>query len=132
MLVKETKWTFAVRTTVPNFRNYKITKKMNLPGENLGITLKIDKWALVKETACNKNEIYNIPLPRGPDPKNKNKKSNERGINYPSGSKTLNSSRGHKISTRNGSVIGSYLTYKFEKLGSPFATCVRFEKLNKK
>jgi hypothetical protein len=67
-------------------------------------------------------------------PKTKNKKkSNERGINYPGGLKTSNSSRGHKISTRNGSVlvIGSDLTYKFEKLGSLFARCVRFEKLKK-
>jgi hypothetical protein len=30
--------------------------------------------------------------------------------------KTPDSSRGHKISTRDGSVIGSDLTYKFEKL----------------
>jgi hypothetical protein len=30
---KKTKWTLVVRTTAPNFRNYKITKKMNLPGE---------------------------------------------------------------------------------------------------
>jgi hypothetical protein len=30
------------------------------------------------------NEIYNIPLPRGPGSKNKTqKKSNESGINYP-------------------------------------------------
>jgi hypothetical protein len=49
------------------------------------------------------NEIYNIPLPRGPGPKNKT--GNESGINYPGELKTLNSSRGHKISTRNGSVI---------------------------
>jgi hypothetical protein len=45
--------------------------------------------------------------------------------------RTQDSSRGHKISTRNGSVIGSDLTYKFEKLGSLFARCVCFEKLNK-
>jgi hypothetical protein len=53
------------------------------------------------------NEIYNIPLPRGPGPKNKTtqKKGNESGINYPGELKTLNSSRGHKISTRNGSGI---------------------------
>jgi hypothetical protein len=52
------------------------------------------------------NEIYKIPLPRGPGPKNKTqKKSNESGINYPGELKTLNSSRGHKISTRNGSGI---------------------------
>jgi hypothetical protein len=30
---KKTKWTHAVRTTAPNFRNYQIAKKMNLPGE---------------------------------------------------------------------------------------------------
>jgi hypothetical protein len=29
------------------------------------------------------NEIYNIPLPRGPGPKTKTKKANERGRNYP-------------------------------------------------
>jgi hypothetical protein len=30
------------------------------------------------------NEIYNIPLPRGPGPKTKHKKkNNESGINYP-------------------------------------------------
>jgi hypothetical protein len=53
------------------------------------------------------NEIYNIPLPRGPGLKNKTqkKKGNESGINYPGELKTLNSSRGHKISTRNGSGI---------------------------
>jgi hypothetical protein len=45
--------------------------------------------------------------------------------------KLPDSSRGHKISTRDGSVIGSDLTYKFEKLGSLFARCVRLEKLNK-
>jgi hypothetical protein len=52
------------------------------------------------------NEIYNIPLPRGPGPKNKTpKKGNGSGINYPGELKPSNSSRGHKISTRNGSVI---------------------------
>jgi hypothetical protein len=45
--------------------------------------------------------------------------------------KLPDSSRGQKISTRDGSVIGSDLTYKFGKLGSLFARCVRFEKLNK-
>jgi hypothetical protein len=29
------------------------------------------------------NYIYNTPLPRGPGPKKKNQKDNERGINYP-------------------------------------------------
>jgi hypothetical protein len=60
------------------------------------------------------NKIYNIPLPRGPGPKqNHKKKGNESGINYPGELKTLNSSQGHKISTRNGSVIGSDVTYRF-------------------
>jgi hypothetical protein len=59
------------------------------------------------------NENYNIPLPRGPGPKTKHKKNNESGRNYPGELKTLNSSRGHKISTRNGSVIGSDVTYRF-------------------
>jgi hypothetical protein len=47
--------------------------------------------------------------------------------------KLPDSSRGHKITTRDGSVIGSDLTYKykFEKLGSLFARCACFEKLNK-
>jgi hypothetical protein len=60
------------------------------------------------------NDIYNIPLPRGPGPK---KKDNERGINYPGWIKTPDSSRGHKISTRDGSVIDSDLTYKFWNMG---------------
>jgi hypothetical protein len=46
-------------------------------------------------------------------PKQNTKKNNESGINYPGELKTLNSSRGHKISTRNGSVIGSDVTYRF-------------------
>jgi hypothetical protein len=58
------------------------------------------------------NEIYKIPLPRGTGPKKK-QKDNERGINYPGGLKTPDSSRGHKISTRDGSVIDSDLIYKF-------------------
>jgi hypothetical protein len=62
------------------------------------------------------NGIYNIPLPRGPGPKNKTqKKGNESGINYPGelNKELPDSSRGHKISTRNGSVIGSDVTYRF-------------------
>jgi hypothetical protein len=74
MLVKETKWTLAVRTTAPNFRNYKITKKMILPGENLGITLKINKWALLKETACNKMKSTTYPYHVVLVPKTKHKK----------------------------------------------------------
>jgi hypothetical protein len=34
---------------------------MILPGENLGITLKINKWALLKETACNKMKSTTYP-----------------------------------------------------------------------
>jgi hypothetical protein len=33
IIERKTKRTHAVRTTAPNFRNYKITKKRNLPGE---------------------------------------------------------------------------------------------------
>jgi hypothetical protein len=87
---------------------------MNLPGGNLGITLKINKWALLERNSMQQNDIYNIPLPRGPGPKKKTKKrDNERGTNYPGWIKTSDSSQGHKISTRDGSVIDSDLTYKF-------------------
>jgi hypothetical protein len=52
------------------------------------------------------NEIYNIPLPRGPGPKTKHKKSNESGINYPGELKKNGEFlTGTQISTRNGSVI---------------------------
>jgi hypothetical protein len=79
---------------------------MILPGENLGITLKINKWALLKETACNKTKSTTYPYHVVLASKTKHKKkSNESGINYPGELKTLNSSRGHKISTRNGSGI---------------------------
>jgi hypothetical protein len=65
-------------------------------------------------TGKKKNYIYNIPLPRGPGPKKNKQKDNERGINYPGGlKKTSDASRGYKISTRDGSVIDSDLTYKF-------------------
>jgi hypothetical protein len=43
----------------------------------------------------------------------KKQKDNERRKNYPGGLKTSDSSRGHKISTRDGSGIDSDLTYKF-------------------
>jgi hypothetical protein len=102
---KKTKWTLAVRTTAPNFRNYKITKK-EPPGRNLGITLNINKWALLKETACNKMKSTTYPYHVVLAPKTKHKKKcNEGGINYPGELKTVNSSRGHKISTPNGSGI---------------------------
>jgi hypothetical protein len=98
MLVKKkkTKWT--------KLQDY---KKMNLPGENLGITLKINKWALLKETACNKMKSTTYPYHVVLVPKqNTKKRGNESGINYPGElKKTPDSSRGHKISTRNGSGI---------------------------
>jgi hypothetical protein len=94
----------------PNFRNYKITKK-GPPGRK--ITLKINEWALLKATACNKLKSTTYPTTWSWSQNKTQKKNNESGINYPGELKTLNSSRGHKISTRNGSVIGSDVTYRF-------------------
>jgi hypothetical protein len=75
------------------------------------------------------NDIYNIPLSRDPGPK---KKDNKRGINYLGWIKTSDSSRGHKISTRDGSVIiDSRFNLQILKYGSLFARCVRFEKPNR-
>jgi hypothetical protein len=36
-------------------------QKNEPPGRNLGITLKINKWALLKETACNKMKSTTYP-----------------------------------------------------------------------
>jgi hypothetical protein len=47
---------------------------MNLPGENLGITLKFNKWALLKETACNKMKSTTYPYHVVLAPKTKHKK----------------------------------------------------------
>jgi hypothetical protein len=110
---KKTKWTHAVRTTATNLRNLQIVKN-GPPGRNLGITLKINKWTPLKETACNKMKSKTYPYHVVLAPKTKHKKKgNESGINYPGELKTLNSSRVHKIPTRNGSVIGSDVTYRF-------------------
>jgi hypothetical protein len=80
MLVKKkTKWTHAVRTTAPNFRNYKIAKKNEPPGRNLGVTLKINKWALLKEIACNKMESTTYPFHVVLVPITKNKKATNVG-----------------------------------------------------
>jgi hypothetical protein len=49
-------------------------------------------------------------------PKTKHKKRQRKWDKLPRWIKTSNSSRGHKISTRDGSEIDSDLTYKFEKL----------------
>jgi hypothetical protein len=75
---KKTKWTLAVRTTATNFRNYKITKKNEPPGRNLGITLKINKWALLKETACNKMKSTTYPYHVVLVPKTKQRTTNVR------------------------------------------------------
>jgi hypothetical protein len=75
------------------------------------------------------NEIYNIPLPRGPGPNNQKQKGNERGIKYPGGLKMSDSSREHKISTGGGSGIDLDLTYKFLEYRSLYVR-VRFEKPN--
>jgi hypothetical protein len=56
---KKTKWTHAVRTTAPNLRNYQIVKKNEPPGRK--ITLKINKWALLKATTCNKIKSTTYP-----------------------------------------------------------------------
>jgi hypothetical protein len=69
-----------------DFRNYQIAKKKNEPS---GITHNIYKWALLERNSMQQNNIYNIPLPRGPGPKNQKQKGNERGINYPCGLKNL-------------------------------------------
>jgi hypothetical protein len=55
----------------PKLQDY---KKMILPGENLGITLKINKWALLKETACNKMKSTTYPYHVVLVPKTKHKK----------------------------------------------------------
>jgi hypothetical protein len=49
--------------------------KKEPPGGNLGITLKINKWTLLERNSMQQNDIYNIPLPRGPGSKKKNKKT---------------------------------------------------------
>jgi hypothetical protein len=56
-------------------------KKKKAPGRK--ITLKINKWALLKETACNKMKSTTYPYHAVLVPKTKHKKDNESGINYP-------------------------------------------------
>jgi hypothetical protein len=51
-------------------------QKENEPsGENLGLTLKINKWELLEGNSMQQNDIYNIPLPPGPGPKNQKNKT---------------------------------------------------------
>jgi hypothetical protein len=60
-------------------------QKNEPPGRNLGITLKINKWALLKETGCNKMKSTTYPYHVVLVPKTKTT-DNEREINnYPCG-----------------------------------------------
>jgi hypothetical protein len=52
----------------------RLQKKNEPPGRNLGITLKINKWALLKETACNKMKSTTYPYHVVLVPKTKHKK----------------------------------------------------------
>jgi hypothetical protein len=61
----------------------RLQKKKEPPGRNLGITLKINKWALLKETACNEMKSTTYPYHVVLVPKQNTKKGNESGINYP-------------------------------------------------
>jgi hypothetical protein len=72
---RKTKWPHAVRTTATNFRNYKIAKN-EPPGRK--ITLKINKWALLKATACNKMKTTTYPYHVVLVPKTKHKKKRQR------------------------------------------------------
>jgi hypothetical protein len=67
-------------------------------------------------------------------PKQNTKKGNESGINYPGElkKKTPDSSRGHKISTRNGSVIGSDVTYRFLEYWIALRKVCSFRKIKQK
>jgi hypothetical protein len=64
--VSESKTKMDARAT--NFRNYQIAKKKNEPS---GITHNIYKWALLERNSMQQNDIYNIPIPRGPGLKKK-------------------------------------------------------------
>jgi hypothetical protein len=78
------------------------------------------------------NEIYNIPLPRGPGPENKTKKRQQKWDKLPRWINTSNSSRGHKISTRDGSEIDSDLTYRFLKYWIALRKVCSFRKTKQK
>jgi hypothetical protein len=73
---EKTKWTHAVRTTAPNFRNYQIVKKNEPPRRK--ITLKINKWTLLKATACNKMKTTTYPYHVVLDPKTTKHKKGRR------------------------------------------------------
>jgi hypothetical protein len=64
------------------FEITRLQKKKEPPGRK--ITLKFNKWALLKETACNKMKSTTYPYHVVLVPKTKHtKKGNESGINYP-------------------------------------------------
>jgi hypothetical protein len=58
-------------------------QKNEPPGRNLEITLKMNKWVLLKETACNNMKSRTYPYHVVLIPKKQKQKGNERGINYP-------------------------------------------------
>jgi hypothetical protein len=85
------------------FEITRLQKKKEPPERK--ITLKINKWALLKETACKKMKSTTYPYHVVLAPKTNTKKRQRKWDKLPRRIKTLNSSRGHKISTRNGSGI---------------------------
>jgi hypothetical protein len=89
-------------------RIFEITRLLKKEPPGRKITLKINKWALLKETACNKMKSTTYPYHVVLVPKTKTT-DNEREINnYPCGikkKKRSDSSRGHKTSTPDGCVI---------------------------
>jgi hypothetical protein len=60
-------------------------QKKGPPGRNLGITLKFNKWALLKETACNKMKSTTYPYHVVLVPKTKTKDNEREMNNYPCG-----------------------------------------------
>jgi hypothetical protein len=65
-------------------RIFEITRLLKKEPPGRKITLKINKWALLKETACNKMKSTTYPYHVVLVPKKQTqKKSNESGINYP-------------------------------------------------
>jgi hypothetical protein len=64
-------------------RIFEITRLLKNKPPGRKITLKINKWALLKETACNKMKSTTYPYHVVLVPKQNTKKGNESGINYP-------------------------------------------------
>jgi hypothetical protein len=87
-------------------------KKSEPSGRNLEITVKMNKWALLKETACNKMKSTTYPYHVVLIPKTKKQKRQRTWDKLPRWIKMSGSSRGHKIFTREGSVIDFDLPLK--------------------